>query len=46
MNEKLTPRSAAAAALVAASALSEHASAPRFRYKLECVKPDGTVRWA
>ena len=33
------------AGLVASPALSERMATPHFRYQVECVAPDGTVRW-
>lgn len=43
--EKIKTSAAVGAALVVASGVAEHAEAPRFRYVVECRKPDGTLRW-
>ena len=45
MEEKLDGAADFAAGLVAGGGLAEHLNAPRFRFDVECLAPDGTVRW-
>lgn len=45
MKAAVTAVAAAAAALIASTALAETIEAPHFRYEVSCVAPDGTERW-
>lgn len=45
MIEKAYAGAECAAHLVAGGGLHEHVNAPRFRFDVECVGPDGVVKW-
>jgi hypothetical protein len=45
MREQLQACDGVGAGLVAGNALEERIEAPHFIYEIECVAPDGTVRW-